>query len=142
MKKRWIILGLVTLFLISFSASAYFIINAKNLIFAENKQEITALLDQLDEKEAEITELKEQVDRYQTLYNAAVAMKTEVVTVTVQPSATAAPSGSAKPSGTITPSGTPTKSAAPVQTSAPTKAPSSATKKPETSGHGGLFNND
>ncbi len=122
--KRGVLLtvGLVTAFLVSFSASAYFMMNAKNLIFAKDKQEISVLLEEIESKETEIADLKEQVERYQTLYEAAAAAKPEIIEVTVKPTATATASATVKPSQSSNPgkTGKPTKTATPTATQRPT----------------------
>ncbi len=121
--KRGVLLtcGLVTAFLVSFSASAYFMMNAKNLIFAKDKQEISVLLEQLESKDTEIADLKEQVERYQTLYEAAAAAKPEIIEVTVKPTATATASATVKPSATTGVGKTtlPTKTTKPTTTQKP-----------------------
>lgn len=137
MKKGLLITGgLVTAFLVSFSASAYFMMNAKDLVFAKDKQEVSELTQQLESKDTEIADLKEQVERYQTLYTAAIAGKRESGDTTSGSSATKSPSGtqapaSTKASGTTTkPTRTVSPTEAPAATKTPTKAPES-TQTPE-----------
>ncbi len=131
--KRGLLLtwGLVTAFLVSFAASAYFMMNAKNLIFAEDKQEISVLLEQIESKDMEIADLKEQVERYQTLYEAAAAAKPEIIEVTVKPTPTATSTATVKPSGTQSAdkTTTPTKTSKPTATQKPTTTQKPATTK-------------
>lgn len=141
MKKGLLITGgLVTAFLVSFSASAYFMMNAKDLVFAKDKQEVSELTRQLESKDTEIADLKEQVDRYQTLYTAAIAGKRESGGTASGSSATKSPSGTqppastrasaatAKPDATVSPTGKPTQT--PDSTKTPAKTPES-TRTPE-----------
>lgn len=127
MKKGLLITGgLVTAFLISFSASAYFMMNAKDLVFAKDKQEVSELTQQLESKETEIADLKEQVERYQTLYTAAIAGRRESGDRPSSSPATKSPSPTQTPASTKASAAT-TK---PARTVSPTKA-SDATTKPE-----------
>lgn len=135
MKKGLLITGgLVTAFLVSFSASAYFMINAKDLVFAKDKQEVSELTQQLESKDTEIADLKEQVERYQTLYTAAIAGKRESGDTTSGSSATKSPSGTQAPASTKA-SGTttkPTRTVSPTETPAATKTPTKAPESTQT----------
>ncbi len=135
MKKGLLITGgLVTAFLVSFSASAYFMMNAKDLVFAKDKQEISELTQQLESKNTEIADLKEQVERYQTLYTAAIAGKRESGDTTSGSSATKSPSGTQAPASTKA-SGTttkPTRTVSPTETPAATKTPTKAPESTQT----------
>ncbi len=55
-------------FFVSFSFSAYIFMNSSNLVFSKNEEELKSLNESLSEKEAEITGLKFQLERYKTLY--------------------------------------------------------------------------
>ena len=143
MKKGLLITGgLVTAFLVSFSASAYFMMNAKNLVFDKDKQEVSELNQQLESKDMEIADLKEQVERYQTLYTTAIAGRQDssgsTGNSTRRPSATQTPSNTgsssartsgstANPNRTVTPTSTvqPTQTPTQVPTQAPTQTPES-----------------
>ena len=135
MKKGLLITGgLVTAFLVSFSASAYFMMNAKDLVFAKDKQEVSELTQQLESKDTEIADLKEQVERYQTLYTAAIAGKRESGDTTSGSSATKSPSGTQAPASTKA-SGTttkPTRTVSPTETPAATKTPTKAPESTQT----------
>lgn len=55
-------------FFVSFSVSAYIFMSSSNLVFSENEEELKSLNESLSEKEAEITSLEFQLERYKTLY--------------------------------------------------------------------------
>lgn len=142
MKKGLLITGgLVTAFLVSFSASAYFMMNAKDLVFAKDKQEVSELTKQLESKDTEIADLKEQIERYQTLYTAAVAGRRESGDTTSGSSATKSPTdtqapvstkasgATTKPDRTVKPTETPEATKTPTKTPESTQTPES-TKKP------------
>ncbi|GEM_PF-5659831 len=133
MKKGLLITGgLVTAFLVSFSASAYFMMNAKDLVFAKDKQEVSELTRQLESKDTEIADLKEQVDRYQTLYTAAIAGRRESGGTTSGSSSTKSPSGTQSPSATKASAATTKPDATGRPTVKPTETPDS-TKTPSKS---------
>ena len=133
MKKGLLITGgLVTAFLVSFSASAYFMMNAKDLVFAKDKQEVSELTRQLESKDTEIADLKEQVDRYQTLYTAAIAGRRESGGTTSGSSSTKSPSGTQSPSATKASAATGRPTVKPTETPDSTKTPSKSPESTQT----------
>ena len=68
---RMFILVLLTLFFISFCASALIIINANKLVFVSDMEEyeaITGGLKDNEDKDQKIIDLTEQVERYKSMY--------------------------------------------------------------------------
>lgn len=69
------VIALLTVFCVSFSTSAWIVINANRLVFVDNLEEyqLQASEAETDEdKDAEIKELKSQVERYKTMYESVV----------------------------------------------------------------------
>lgn len=68
---RVFILVLLTLFFISFSASALIIINSNKLVFVSDMEEYEAITEGLkdnEDKDQKIIDLTEQVERYKSMY--------------------------------------------------------------------------
>ncbi len=122
-KGRIFLLLLVTLFFVSFAASAYIIIYANQLTFAgdnlvELQKEVQDLKTELARKDSEIEELKLKVANSQS---GSHFTGSTVVT----PSSTAKPTSSPKvsPTPTVKPSATPTPTIEPSSSPNPTATP-------------------
>lgn len=69
--QRWVYPFLIlSLFFISFSASAFIFMNSSKLVFSSNEKELKSLTETIGKKDEEITELKYQLERYKRLYEA------------------------------------------------------------------------
>ena len=106
--------------------------NAKDLVFAKDKQEVSELTRQLESKDTEIADLKEQVDRYQTLYTAAIAGRRESGGTTSGSSSTKSPSGTQSPSATKASAATGRPTVKPTETPDSTKTPSKSPESTQT----------
>lgn len=68
-KYGWVYPFLVlSVFFVSFSVSTFLFMNSSRLVFAANEEEFKRLSGLMGEKDSEITELKNQLERYKLLY--------------------------------------------------------------------------
>lgn len=121
-KKGIYLLTLITLFLISFSATSFIIINANKLTFSgENtsavKDEISSLKEQILEKDKTIEELTEQLSSKKSNSFSPPPIETVKPKASSTPKPSASPSAS--PSATATPKPSPTATVKPASTSTP-----------------------
>lgn len=126
-KGRIFLLVLVTLFFVSFAASAYIIIYANQLTFAggsmmELQEELKELKTELARKDSEIEELKLKVANLggASSFTGAIPVSTPAASAGATSKPSAAPVSSVAPSATPKPSGTPASSAMPSETLKPT----------------------
>ena len=73
-KFSFVFISLLTVFFVSFSCSAWIIINANKLVFADNYEQYKSIMDNMqsdENKDAKIVDLEEQVERYKELYESA-----------------------------------------------------------------------
>lgn len=77
-KSAILLLSLITLFFVSFSASAWIYINANRLVFVDDIEAYKKKAEEIDERESEIEAISEKAERYQTLYEALRKQKQDI----------------------------------------------------------------
>jgi cytoskeletal protein RodZ len=135
-KKGIYLLTIITLFLISFSTTAFIIINANKLTFSggnsgASKDEITALQEQLAQKDKTIEELTLQLSSKNSSSFSPPPKETAKPKSTSTPKPTASSNEAVSSKSTAEPSDAPVAVHTPTPTIKPTQKPASiATPKP------------